>query len=279
MPDFMGAASARAAPEIGCDSAVLPQGAGLRRCSDPESGVALAAGDTEIMGAFHSRQHRGDMRYDLLPPEPRAARARGARAEQVFEVVDAEFVIIRDTHTRAPGASRSRGHAGRTAGNRDAAFVVAMAKSAATAVLMAAEGGLRTLPARRFAGLVASLCLMVFVLAGGYSAVARGSRVELAPTKTLDITSVNLTHQDANGMPVLLVNAVIENRTDTPRQLSPIRADLVSGGRLLSRTIIAAPVVDLPAGESQGVSTRLPYPGGKLPEVRLSFTDADVSIR
>ena len=81
------------------------------------------------------------------------------------------------------------------------------------------------------------------------------------------------------GVRVLLLTAIIENRTGATRTLSPIRADLVSGGRLLTRTMIAPPAADLEPGHSRGISMRLPHPGGKMPEVRLSFTDMDVSIR
>ncbi|MDI7862604.1 hypothetical protein MRS76_11590 [Rhizobiaceae bacterium n13] len=215
------------------------------------------------------------MRYDLIPPEPHPGRGRGNRFARSFEIVDADFVVIRESRPRA----RQTAYPDKLQKDRRAVLLGVVARRLGMALVMAAERVLRRLPARRFAGLVASLSLLVFVLAGGYSAVARGSRVEAPAVKSLEITSVNLTRQDANGMPVLLVNAVIENRSDAVKPLAPIRADLVSGGRLLARTIIAAPASSLAAGESRGIATRLPYPGGKLPEVRLSFTDVDVSIR
>ena len=50
-----------------------------------------------------------------------------------------------------------------------------------------------------------------------------------------------------------------------------IKADLVSGNRLLSSITITPPTGRLDVGGSRGFSARLQHPGGKMPEVRLSF--------
>jgi hypothetical protein len=85
---------------------------------------------------------------------------------------------------------------------------------------------------------------------------------------------VNLTPQDRNGMRVLLLNAIVENRTGREVTLPKLRADLLIDGQVIASTYIEPPVDSLDGGESRGIVTRLQHPGGKMPEVRLSFEEA-----
>ncbi len=226
------------------------------------------------MGAFQARPRRHDQHYDLLPPEQR----RAERSVQRPEVVDADFVVIRDASLRPRGSGMPQNDNNRLSARKRSSAVLGVVREVAVSVAMAAERALRKVPARRFPVIVAAASISVFALAGGFAAIAGASAPPAAPA-ALALTHVNLTPQDANGMRVLLLTAIIENRTGATRTLSPIRADLVSGGRLLTRTMIAPPAADLEPGHSRGISMRLPHPGGKMPEVRLSFTDMDVSIR
>jgi hypothetical protein len=43
---------------------------------------------------------------------------------------------------------------------------------------------------------------------------------------------------------------------------------------VIASTYIEPPVANLDGGESRGIVTRLQHPGGKTPEVRLSFEEA-----
>ena len=231
------------------------------------------------MGAFHSRQHRSAKRYDLLPPEPKSGR-RGERLTVApLEIVDADFVVVREPAHRPRGTGTPHNDNRRTLSRKRSAIVLSRIRDVAIVLTMAGEKLLRQVPAGRFPFVVAAVFVTVFGLSGGFSALARGGAPVAPPPTTLDITHVNLTPQDADGMQVLLLNAIIENNTGATRVLSPIRADLVSGGRLLTRTMIAPPTAELGPGLSRGIAMRLVHPGGKMPEVRLSFAETGVSIR
>jgi hypothetical protein len=58
--------------------------------------------------------------------------------------------------------------------------------------------------------------------------------------------------------------------------LQPIRADFINSGLLVRSVVIDPPVARIKAGESRGFSARLSHPGGKLPDVKLSFNTQDV---
>ena len=73
---------------------------------------------------------------------------------------------------------------------------------------------------------------------------------------------------------VLLLNAIVENRTGREVTLPKLRADLLIDGQVIASTYIEPPVASLDGGESRGIVTRLQHPGGKTPEVRLSFEEA-----
>lgn len=230
------------------------------------------------MGAFHSRQDRRNIRYDLLPPEPKADRRGARRAVTPRDIVDADFVVIREPSPRPRGTGMPHNDNKRASSRERPAVGLKVLRDVVIALTMAGEKLLRQVPAGRFPFFIAAVFITVFGLAGGFSAFARGS-APVTPSPTLDITHVNLTPQDANGMRVLLLNAIIENNTGATRALSPIRADLVAGGRLMTRTMIAPPAGELGPGQSRGIAMRLPHPGGKMPEVRLSFAETGVSIR
>lgn len=229
------------------------------------------------MGAFHFRQQRSTPRHDLLPPE-RNGRRHGIAPGAPREIVDADFVVIREPSPRPRGTGIPDNDNRRAIARERFVTVFKVLRRVAVVVAVTGEKLLQQVPAGRFPFLVAFAFLTVFGLAGGFAALAGAPAPVIAPT-ALDITHVNLTPQDANGMRVLMLTAIVENPTGTTRALPAIRADLVSGGRLLARTLIAPPAAELSPGQSRGITTRLPHPGGKIPDVRLSFTDSGVSFR
>jgi hypothetical protein len=127
-----------------------------------------------------------------------------------------------------------------------------------------------------FSAVVAMLFLLVFGLAGGFSMfLGQDGAVESA--SPLDITHVTVTPQDANGMQVLLINGIVENRGQGGLPLPSIRAELVRDGMLLSSAMIEPPVVHIRGNQSHGFSARVPHPGGNMPELKLSFAVEDAS--
>ncbi|MGW9231495.1 hypothetical protein ACWGPT_11580 [Pseudorhizobium sp. NPDC055634] len=207
---------------------------------------------------------------DILPPEPRSARGRLTH-RATGNVADAAFVTVNATSRRnAPAAERSERLRPRSAPRRAVAE-----KQTAGAILSMIERSLMNLSADVFAALVAVVFVTVFGLAGGFALfLAEPARAHAAG---LDLTHVNLTPQDANGMSLLLITGIIKNNSEDPLDALPIHADLMSDGATVASAVIDPPVPAIRAGESHGFSARIPHPGGKMPQLRLSFASAGAS--
>ncbi|MGR6468255.1 hypothetical protein [Rhizobium sp. PAMB 3182] len=216
------------------------------------------------MAPYGSRQARAET-IDLLPPErPVASRRPRYQSSGHADVVDAEFVVINDnrkpdSHER-PSFSRPKFRKARMVSGRDLAL----------SAMSFAERMLARLPKRQFSGLVATSFVAVFALCGGFSALAGGASVP-ASVSPLDITHVTVTPQMANGMHVLLVNGIIENRLESDQPVPRLRADILADGELTASLILDPPTDALSGGMSRGFAARLSYPGGKQPDVRVSF--------
>lgn len=221
------------------------------------------------MGAFHYRQPQRDRSYDLLPPERRTGSRSFRPFERHSDVADADFVVIDNVRSSAP-SSRSFNDSRRNfaAPHRQA---TAEAPSVAVSCVRAAERWLQRGSERTFAALVTATFILVFGLAGGFSSLTGGREAASLSDSPLHFTHVSVTPRDANGMRVLLINGIIENATDAELPLRPIKADLLSGGRLVASVVVAPPADVIKAGQSRGFSARVQHPGGKIPDARLSF--------
>ena len=214
------------------------------------------------MGAFRHRRQQAGLVYDLLPPERAAASQLSHRFGSKPDIVDAEFVTVipgrvntnfdRTTRTRAQPRPAPSG-----------ILVHALAS------FRLAEGWLQRASRRSFVALIAALAVLVFGLAGGFSGLS-GTPAQ-ATSDPLQFTHVTLTPRDENGMRVLTVNGIIENETGATLTVPPVRADIISGDQLLTSVVVNPPVDRIGPHESRGFSTRLQHPGGKTPDVRLSF--------
>ncbi|MEB2847722.1 hypothetical protein GAO09_17415 [Rhizobiales bacterium RZME27] len=228
-----------------------------------------------------SRQESTTAAYDILPPAPsRRPQAQSRNAQN--EVVDAQFVTVGDTTQRRSFEAAPRNYNRRTdnrsPGRRPVQPAVAPTPQTGFAARLVerAEQALLRMSADFFSAIVALVFVLVFGLSGGFSLIG-GGQADAAPVRDLGITHVNLTPQDANGMQAMLVTGIIENGDAIGRPLSPIRAELVSGGRVVAQTLITPPTVTIGPKESRGFSARMAYAGGKKPEVRLSFVDKGAS--
>ncbi|MCO5733673.1 hypothetical protein [Rhizobium sp. SSA_523] len=263
------------------------------------------------MHAFRSRRDNAAAAYDILPPEVLGSGRRPRSAEKA-EIEDAHFVTLRED-TRAPlGASHSgrfendnlrrprRVHSpGQMRGQRSAGTALSRLASLAgrlphgwlrrlgkvslssAALLMGLlvgrlEAALMRMSADFFSALVAFVFVIVFGLCGGFSLISAASSAPVTG-KGLDITHVTLTPQDANGLRVLVINGIVENRSQMRMPVMSIQAELLTGGRTVARAVIAPPVAQLAADHSRGFSARLPHPGGSDPSLRLSFAETGAS--
>ena len=232
------------------------------------------------MGAFRSRQPIGSVRYDLLPPEPKPVSRVPRRLAASGDITDAEFVVVRDVQ---PSVEPLRRHPARQNDNRKPAaaaggsLVLPIVARLLLQLVQVGEGLLRRLPVKNFAVVVCAVFLLVFAATGGFQNVIAAILAPAAKPPVLDLTHVSLTPQDANGMRLLRINGIVENNAGRSMAVPVIRADLMSGDRLIASALIAPAPLDLAAGHSRGFSARLPHPGGKMPALRLSFAGPDVS--
>lgn len=218
------------------------------------------------MTAFNAHNSNA-LPYDILTPERPRRSATKMRTRTEDAIVDAEFVTVDETAPRIRPGNDNRN---RTPQHRSTSFL-----SVLNGLADAVEMRLARLSADHFSALVAAAVVGVFVTAGGLKAIIPDPAPAM-PTAPLSISHVSLTPQDANGMKLMLVSGIIENNTDGDMALQPIRADFLTSGLLVRSVVIDPPVARIKAGESRGFSARLSHPGGKLPDVKLSFNTQDV---
>jgi Protein of unknown function (DUF3426). len=225
------------------------------------------------MSAFRFRRQAEEFEADLLPPERRPRHYAQPRFREVADVVDAEFITVIDGPRRSFDARRfydNRQGGMATSG----AYVAAASRASLGEMILASERFLARLTTRDFATLLCAIVLFVFILAG---TLAVGSLGPGPSRPALDITHISLTPRDADGMRLLVVNAIVENRSDTAQAFPPVRADLVSDGTMIGSVVIHPPVSRIAGGESRGLQARLQHPGGKMPELKLSFMNEAVA--
>ncbi len=225
------------------------------------------------MAMFRSSRRQAALDFDLLKPETpprRMARAKNPGGD----VVDAEFVTIKENRSRRPGND-----------NRGAARQH-MEKSSVTAGVLGlaflgwVDRRLSRLSADAYSAVVAGLAIFVFVCSGGLSAVVPEKTAVAAPVNPLAISHVTVTPQEAGGMDVLLINGVVENNGTMLEDVPALRADLFAAkGQLVASMVIKPPVRQMQPGYSHGFSAKLRHPGGKTPEIKLSFVEAGAPER
>lgn len=151
--------------------------------------------------------------------------------------------------------------------------VVRDEKAALRRLLSLAETWLRAMPARRFAALVAAFALAAFA---AIIVLSTGDGVESEP---LAITDVTASLDYSGGMRVLSVYGSIDNSSSALQRLPLVVVDVVSNGRKVTATRLMPEGAAIAPGESRRFVTRLPYAGGKMPEVKVSFAENGVSVR
>jgi hypothetical protein len=217
------------------------------------------------MSNFRSQQGKTFIRMDILPPETDKGRVIHL-ARRRGEIVDAQFVPVDE---RPRGARKPTSH---NDNRRESRFSGGWMRRSATRL----ESKLKNIPADFFTAMVAALFVTIFSLAGGFSFLSADAR-EAKTGPVLDITHVTMTPQDADGMRVLLINGIVENLRSDRQEMPSIRADLLSGDVVVATTLINVPQVQIEGRQSRGFAARVPHPGGKLPDLRLSFAERSAS--
>lgn len=222
------------------------------------------------MSTFQDRRKaRAEMPIDILPPEgdEKGGKGKVIHFPKAFvkssEVEDAHFVPVSD-RTRRREAANVPPHDRRPRRAESASAITAPG-----GIVGSIERKLLRLSPDAFVAVVASVVVTVFTLFGGFSLLSGGTSADPGPA--IDITHVTMTPQDANGMRVLLINGIVENRTEGRLDMPSIRAELMSGETVVASTLISTSASQIGGRESYGFSVRVPHPGGKLPDLRLSL--------
>lgn len=224
------------------------------------------------MAMFRSSRRQAAFDFDLLMPET-PVRRTARTANPVHDVVDAEFVTIKENRARQPGNDN------RGAARRQMAKPPVTIGTLSLAFIGWLDRRLSRLSADAYSALVAGLAIFVFVCSGGLSVVVPEKQA-VAAANPLAISHVTVTPQEAGGMDILLISGIVENNGGNLEEVPAIRADLFAAkGQLVASMVIEPPVREMQPGFSHGFSAKLRHPGGKTPEIKLSFVEAGASER
>lgn len=219
------------------------------------------------MGMFRSSRRHDTFDFDLLLPEHPARKAQRS-APAANDVIDAEFVTVKETPARGYGNdNRQRRYQQRV-----------MPSQPFPGLLRQVEARLGKLSVDAYSALVALSVVVVFGVSGGFTLVSGAPAAVQEQVNPLGISHITITPQDADGMEVLSINGIVENHGGDVLAVPNIRADLMSeNGQLVASIVINPPVAEILAGQSHGFTTKLRHPGGKTPRVKLSFMETGVS--
>lgn len=224
------------------------------------------------MSMFRSSRRQTAPDFDLLVPETRTRRIEKRFFDQ--EVVDADFIDVKDAISRPHGNDNQ----GRAAPTRKAPIYGDM--KTFSALISKVERYLSRLTIDGFAAVIAASIICVFVLSGGFSLFSSDEAIAAKPFNPLGISYVNITPQYVSGHDVLVISGVIENHGTSALEVPQILASLSAGrGEFVASMIIQPPISQIKPGNSHGFSAKLRHPGGKTPEIKLSFMQTDVSAR
>lgn len=220
------------------------------------------------MGAFRHRQQQAGLVYDLIPPERGSGSGQVHRFVPKPDIVDAEFVTLSSGRNRSASGVNMRydGPPGAKSPLRPTRRTML---SRILAALRFVEEVLQQASRRSFVALIVSLAVLIFGLSGGFSGLS-SAPAEMSG-EPLQFSHVTLAPRDENGLRVLTLNGVIENVSGATLPIPPVRANLFAGDQLVRSVVVDLPIDRLAPHESRGFSTRLQHPGGKTPDVRLSF--------
>lgn len=211
--------------------------------------------------------------YDLLMPHAPVARLKPRAAKQQ-ETIDADFVTVKETVYRDYGND-----------NRRAAYQQGKRRTIGAfetfeAMIAWVDRKLSSLSVDGYSAVVAAAAVAMFFMSGGFSVLPTKTHAVAAPPDPLAITHISITPQYAGGMEVLVINGIVDNRTDNIQEVPSIRADLFAAkGEKVASMLIEPPILEIGPGQSHGFSAKLRHPGGKTPEIKLSFIETDASAR
>ncbi|MCD2178388.1 hypothetical protein [Rhizobium sp. C1] len=209
--------------------------------------------------------------YDLIPPErslQKATHRPGGRRARDIE--DAEFEVV-------SAAPRTRAHAtfndNRTGGDRQRTQTASRGHfGTGTAAQQKSDpsSSPSRLPQYGLAGLAATFLLTLGIAAyfnlGAFAAAEGG----------LIITDIHQSPIDSNGLRVMELSGIVENRSHEALPLPALIAQMKSETGAVNQSAVSLGDGLLAAGETARFKLRIPSPGGKRQEVSISFAPKGV---
>ncbi|UHS64276.1 DUF3426 domain-containing protein [Agrobacterium vaccinii] len=221
---------------------------------------------------FRSSRRHATPDLDLLMPE--APLRQTWRTRNGDDILDAEFVTIKETPFRDYG-NDNRHDAFQQPRSRPVSALAAL-----RSLIDWVDRKLSGLSVDGYSAIVAAAVVGVFFISGGFTMLLHQNTANAVPVDPLVITHISVTPQDAGGMDVLVINGIVENNGNEPQAVPAIRADLFAAkGEKVASMLIEPPVAEMQPGVSRGFSAKLRHPGGKTPDIKLSFAGAGVSQR
>ena len=209
--------------------------------------------------------------YDVIPPD-RVSGETFSRPSfgRRREIADAEFEVIAEARPASPPGFNDNNRVRLVPIARP---VVALPQQTGR-IVAGIEGGLRTIPAKGFAGLAVFFCMIAFLAVYFYWPANRPT--VMASAGGLVITEVSQSPVDANGFRVVELSGVVQNRSGKPQSIPAVIAELSADNGAVSKAAVSLGDQALGAGKSAHFFMRIPYPGGKQPKVRVSFAPRGV---
>lgn len=224
------------------------------------------------MSMFRSSRRQSALDFDLLVPEtptrPVEKKIFNNEVEDaVFEdLSDAEYLSVGNDNRAKAGIQSQR--------------AIRPKFQRLLAMVGAAERKLNRFSIDAFAMLIAAAICAAFLLSGGFSYFAGSKGTDAAPANPLGINYVNIDSQYIDGQDVLVIRGIIANSGNSVVEVPKILASLsAKKGEFVASMIIQPPIREIKPGNSHGFSAKLRHPGGKTPEIKLSFMQTDVSGR
>lgn len=221
---------------------------------------------------FHSRQAAAGM--DLLPPDraPRTTPKTSPARPAAF--VDAEFEVVPRAARGAPYPVFNDNSRDRPRPSGVRAPQMADVVPLPLRVLGRIEAMLQRVSVKTYAMMVAGVSATVFLLLVGLPGGAAP-----VPSAPLVLSTLKTVVSEENGMKVLSVYGTVQNRSNAAMHVPTIVVDVIASGKRVTASRVAAGASSLDVGENRAFSTRLLHTGGKLPEVAVSFEQADAPAR
>lgn len=231
------------------------------------------------MRSFQSARRETHDPSDFITPETAFGRRQRGKAVAVRQpdIVDAEFEVVHDDARRKPSSQNDN----ELRDELNADIMAAIGATFPSSVLQTVKEAISELfaatskiPARGLLGI--AVFLSISLTLGVYFYGPMGPSVAYRGPNGLTILDLHQSPVDSNGLRIIELTGTVENGSSVAASLPPVLAELRTDSGLVAKTAVSLGDAPLQAGKSAHFSIRIPYPGGKNPQVAVSFATKGV---